>query len=142
MAQRNKKKQALTLLEIMIVIFLIGLIGSVIGYNMKGSLEEGKAFKTKQSIEKIGDILRLEIAKGASIEAVVADPSSFLNHSGLIKDLKNALKDGWNQPFEISSNQYGNDIIIKSKTLDNYNSRKNANLGRHASNEESELQAE
>ena len=142
MMLRRTKKQALTLLEIMIVIFLIGLIGSVIGYNMKGSLEEGKVFKTKQAIEKIGDILRLEVAKGYSMEDVIAEPIRFLKNSGLIKNPEDALKDGWGQRLEIASNQYGNDIIIKSKSLDNYNNRKNANLGRHASNEESEHQEE
>ena len=45
--KKKKKQYALTLIEIMIVIVLIGLIGSVIGANMKGSLDEGKAFKTK-----------------------------------------------------------------------------------------------
>ena len=44
-----QKKRALTLLEIMIVIVLIGIIGSVIGVNMKGSLDAGKAFKSDTS---------------------------------------------------------------------------------------------
>ncbi len=54
----------MTLLEIMIVIVLIGLIGSVIGFNMKGSLDEGRAFKTRQAQEQIQDILMLEVARG------------------------------------------------------------------------------
>ena len=51
------KKRSVTLLEMMIVITLIGLIASVIGYNMKGSLDRGKAFKTEESQKQIKDIL-------------------------------------------------------------------------------------
>ena len=39
-----RKKRAITLLEIMIVILLIGLIGGVVSYNLKGTLDKGKAF--------------------------------------------------------------------------------------------------
>ena len=62
------KKRYITLLEIMIVIFLIGIIGSVIGYNMKGSIDKGKVFRTQESIKQVHDILLLEIAEGASID--------------------------------------------------------------------------
>ena len=115
-----KKKQSLTLLEIMIVIFLIGLIGSVIGYNMKGSLEEGKAFKTRQAQEQIHDILMLEVAKGEDMSRVIGDPEAFLKHSNLIKDPKKLIVDGWGKPFEITANQYNTDIIIKSDSLASY----------------------
>ena len=46
----------------MIVMFLIALITGVIAYNYRGTLEEGKAFKTKAAMEKIETILSLEIA--------------------------------------------------------------------------------
>ena len=55
-----KKKYTMTLLEIMIVIFIIGIIGSVIGYNMRGSLDNGKAFKTKEGSRKLYEIIQLE----------------------------------------------------------------------------------
>lgn len=139
---RRTKKQTLTLLEIMIVIFLIGLIGSVIGYNMKGSLEEGKAFKTERTIEKLHDILMLEVAKGYSIDEVISDVPRFLKNSGLVKDPKNLVVDGWNQKFDIHPDQHGTDITIKSKAHDNYLNRKKANLGHHSKNEEAELQEE
>ncbi len=126
---RRKKKQTLTLLEIMIVIFLIGIIGSVIGYNMKGSLEEGKAFKTETTKEKLYDILMLEVAKGYSVDEVLKNKEVFLTNSGLVKDPKKLLVDGWNQPFNIHPNQHSTDIIIQSQAYDNYVSRKDHNLG-------------
>lgn len=138
---RRKKKQTLTLLEIMIVIFLIGIIGSVIGYNMKGSLEEGKAFKTETTMEKLHDILMLEVAKGFAIDDVVNNIPSFLRNSGLIKDPDKLLVDGWNQKFEVHANQYGTDIVIRSTAHENYLNRKRTNLGHLVKNEDPEAQA-
>lgn len=98
---QRKKKNFLTLLEIMIVIFLIGLIGSVIGYNMKGGLDKGKVFKSEQAATKIRDILLMAVSEGASLQDVQAEPKRYLEESGLCKDATKLLKDGWGKDFEI-----------------------------------------
>ncbi|MDR2539100.1 MAG: type II secretion system GspH family protein [Chlamydiales bacterium] len=110
-----KKKQALTLLEIMIVIVLIGLIGSVLGFSMKGSLDKGKIFKTERAIQLIEDTLMLEVAKGASITDVVAQAETYLRNSGVVKNAPNLLIDGWGVPFviEIQDDQ----IVVTSERL-------------------------
>lgn len=111
-----RKKHPMTLIEIMIVIFIIGIIGSVIGYNMKGSLEEGKAFKSEQGSKQVYDILTLEIAKGSNIEDIVANPGRYLENSGFAKNPKKLLQDGWGQSYTIK--QRGeDDLFIVS---DNY----------------------
>jgi prepilin-type N-terminal cleavage/methylation domain-containing protein len=127
----NKKKRALTLLEIMIVIVLIGLIGSVIGVNMKGSLDEGKAFKTRQARGQIADILMLEVAQGFSVEEVVKEPLKFLTNSGLVKKPEEFLKDGWGEPFEIKAHgtTHGT-IVVKSARLKAYERTKTEKLGK------------
>ena len=113
MMKRKVKRKAMTLLEIMIVIFLIGLIGSVIGYNMKGSLDKGKMFKTEKGAEQIRDILMLEVAQGASPEVVVKEHARILRDSGLFKDVDKILKDGWNQPYDIGLDDDG-EIYVRS----------------------------
>ena len=110
-----KKKQALTLLEIMIVIVLIGLISSVLGFSMKGSLDKGKVFKTERAIQLIEDTLMLEVAKGASIEDVVAKAETYLKNSGMVKNAENILKDGWGESFKIE--EKGDQISVTSKRL-------------------------
>ena len=116
-----KNKRNLTLLEIMIVIFLIGLIGSVIGVNMKGSLDSGRAFKSRQAREQIKDILMLEVARGAPIEDVAANPEGYLANSGLIKNPKKFLNDGWGIPFEIKvDGRSYSDFIVNSVKLKAY----------------------
>jgi prepilin-type N-terminal cleavage/methylation domain-containing protein len=123
----RRKKQALTLIEIMIVIVLIGLIGSVIGANMKGSLDEGRSFKTKYAMEQIKDILMLEVAKGESIETVVAEKEKYLENSGMVKDVKKMLKDGWGEDFQVSHR--GQKITVHSKALAVYQAKKDKKLG-------------
>lgn len=113
---QRKKKNLLTLLEVMIVIFLIGLIGSVIGYNMKGGLDKGKMFKTEQAAAKIRDILLLAVSDGASIDDVIATPRVYLDDSGLCKDSQKLLKDGWGHAFDFQKNVDGDDIEVISQT--------------------------
>jgi len=131
-----RTKRTLTLLEIMIVIVLIGLIGSVIGFNMKGSLDAGRAFKTRQAQEQINDILMLEVAQGTAIEEVVANPEKYLANSGLVKNPKKFLKDGWNQDFDVKvdGRKTGN-IIVYSERLKAYDQRQREKLGKTAPTE-------
>ena len=86
---KNPQKKTLTLLEVMIVIFIIGIIGSVIGYNMRGSLNEGKAFKTKEAMSKLYEISQLTlIEKGPpSIE-----PEKIEDNRGFLRNLYHVLK--------------------------------------------------
>ncbi|PIS00228.1 MAG: prepilin-type cleavage/methylation domain-containing protein [Chlamydiae bacterium CG10_big_fil_rev_8_21_14_0_10_35_9] len=116
------KKRAVSLLEMMIVIFLISLIGAAIGYNLKGSLDKGKEFKTKESIRQIKDILLLEVANGYDIETVVTNSREFIKESGLAKDVDKLLVDGWGQPFLIRKK--GDDIEVVSDHLNKLEDKK------------------
>lgn len=136
-----KKRYSLTLLEIMIVIFLIGLIGSVIGYNMKGSLDEGRAFKTEQAAAQIRDILAMEIAKGASMEDVIKNADKFLENSGLVKHPEKLLKDGWGEPFKISR-KGDSEVNVTSVRYTRFKNAKKTKLGIDVHTEEDELQTE
>ncbi len=121
-----KKKRPVTLLEIMIVIFLIGMIASVVGVNMKGSLEEGKYFKTEQAMEQIRDVVLLEVAKNNwSLKEVIetGKVSQIVKDSELIKSSKEILKDGWGETFEITYSK--NDIKIYSSKYQKLHDKKN-----------------
>ena len=119
-----RKKRSLTLIELMIVIVLIGIIASVIGVNMKGSLEEGKAFKTRQAQEKITDVLMLEMAQGAPLDKILSDPAKYLASSGLMKGKKEQLtQDGWGIPFVIVADGKGG-VSVTSAKLQTYEAKK------------------
>jgi general secretion pathway protein G len=117
--KKNKKKRPLTLLEIMIVIFLIGIIGSVVGYNMKGSLDKGRAFKTERAMDQIHDILMLEVAQGGcTLKEAIENPLACLKRSGIAKDPEKLVTDGWGQAFELKE-RFG-DISVRSQPYKNY----------------------
>lgn len=110
---KKQTKRSFTLLEIMIVIFLIGLIGSVIGYNMKGSLEKGKAFRTEQAMRQIDDALSLLLAEGrATKEEIQTDLAKSLEKTGLFKKPEEIAKDGWGAPFDVTVEQDGTISIV------------------------------
>lgn len=109
-----KRRNPLTIIEIMIVIFIISIVGGVMTHNMKGSLIKGRAFKTETASREVYDILSLELAGGSSIEEVLKDPSKVLMDSGLVKSTKKLLKDGWGEDFHILP-VGDNDFILFSK---------------------------
>lgn len=95
------KKRALTLIEIMIVIFLITLITGAIGYNMKGSMNKGRKFRTQQAKDQLHDLLLICVDEGYEIDKVANNPTYYLRESGLAKDPARLIEDGWGKAFKI-----------------------------------------
>jgi general secretion pathway protein G len=117
------KKRALTLLEIMIVIFLITLVTGTIGYSMRGTLEKGRVFKTEQAKEQLHDLLLICLAEEGNADAIAKDPGTYLKKLGLAKDPDGLLKDGWNEDFQISVLGNDLDFKIRSEALERYRAR-------------------
>ena len=118
------KKRFITLVEMMIVMFLIAMITGVIAYNYTGSLEEGKAFKTKAGIEKIRTILDLHLATHPDdLDSIDSMWRTVLANSQLVKNARELEKDGWGKDFEVTKGQ-DNEIEIKSSKYDAYQSAK------------------
>ncbi|MBF8262994.1 MAG: gspG [Parachlamydiales bacterium] len=114
-------KRAFTLLEIMIVILLITIITGAIGYNMKGALDKGKAFRTERAKEQLHDLLLYCYSDTKDTDQILKNVENALTTTGLAKNPKELIKDGWGVPFEIKANQYKNDFIIHSEKLESYN---------------------
>lgn len=97
------KKKSLTLLEIMVVIALIGIIGSVVGVNMKKSMNKAKDFKAKAQAQKIEDALNIYYAENnVTTEYVFGHLKSILAESGLFKDEDNILQDPYGGLYNIT----------------------------------------
>lgn len=111
-----KKKRSITLIEIMIVILLIGLIGGALAYNMRGSLEKGRAFKTEQHIERLHDILMLEHARtDQALRTIVNNKREIVQRSPLVKNGLSILRDGWGN--ELTIDIVNDDLRITSEKL-------------------------
>ena len=113
MKLKRLKKRCITLIEMMIVMFLIAMITGVIAYNYTGSLEEGKAFKTKNGIEKIKTIVDLHMATNASED--LSNIKTVIQNSPLVKNSDEPLKDGWGQPYRFDTDEKGDLIVISDK---------------------------
>ena len=123
----KRKKRPMTLLETMVVIFIIGIVGSVIGYNMRGSLSKGKEFKTARSAEKLREILILECDL-RNIDPAAKTWSStvvrnVLRDSGLVKDIDALMKDGWGEKFKV---EYSTDRQEFDVSSSHYNKKEEA----------------
>lgn len=114
-------KRAFTMLEIMIVILLITIITGAIGYNLKGSLEKGKAFRTERAKEQLHDLLLYCYAETRDTDQILKNVEHAVVATGLAKNPKELLKDGWGVPFEIKANAQKNDFIIHSDKLEAFN---------------------
>ena len=64
----------MTLIEMMIVMFLIAMITGVVAFNYRATLSEGRAFKTQQGIEKVRTILLLSLADQPELWDRIEDP--------------------------------------------------------------------
>lgn len=122
------RKRALTLLEIMIVIFLITLITGTIGYSMRGTLDKGRAFRTEQAKQQLQDLLLISLAEHpGKAEEIARDPGSYLKELDLAKDPEALLVDGWKHKFQVTAQKGGKDFTIYSDSYEKYEAKRQRN---------------
>lgn len=99
---RKTRKRFMTLIEIIIVMFLITLIAGAIAYKVKDAMDYGKAFKTHQGIQQIHEILHLATAKNPnSINKINREWDSYVARSPLVNNAKTLIVDGWGVKYEV-----------------------------------------
>ena len=116
--KKIKRKHPLTIIEIMIVIFIISIVGGVMSYNMKGSLVKGRVFKSEAASKEAYDILSLELASGSKLNKILKQPEAVLKESGLIKNPKKILEDGWGKKFQLIATENDDFILFSQKWTD------------------------
>lgn len=115
---KKSKRRYITLLEIMIAMFLIAMITGVIAYNYRGSLEAGKAFKSKAGIERIETILNLKAAQNPEIlDNLGNDWERYIKESPLVKDPDQLIRDGWGTKYVVEV-QDGSIKVVSQNYLD------------------------
>src|SRR2546426_854810 len=92
MKQSKKRvKRAITLIEIMVVITIIGFITGALAFNYKKSLDKGKQMKTAEIVRKVEAAINMAIVNGEYTVAEVVGTST--SHTDKLKELlgKSAL---------------------------------------------------
>lgn len=112
------KKRFVTLIEMMIVMFLIALITGVVAYNYRGTLDEGKAFKTKHAIDKIEQAISLAVADNPSAD--LSNWQEMVRASPFISNPESLMKDGWGGEYVVGFDPDTNRIVIRSAKYDAY----------------------
>lgn len=113
------KKRYITLIEMMIVMFLIALIIGVIGYNYRGTLDEGKAFKTKAGIEKLETILHLALAENSNLETnIESNWQEIIKSSPLVSNPSALIKDGWGDVYDVKVEN--GRLVVRSQKYEDY----------------------
>lgn len=122
----KKKRRALTLVEMLIVITLIGIIASALAVNLGGGLRKGQEFKTQQGKKKIQNILYYEMTQNMrdpqevvnDWEQIVAD-SPLRDRDVPVEEL---IKDGYGQPYEVFYDEERGDIRVRSSRDEGFSS--------------------
>ncbi|WP_348663346.1 type II secretion system protein [Chlamydia vaughanii] len=123
--KKHKRKQSITLIEMMVVITLIGIVGGALAFNMRGSIQKGKAFQSEQNCAKVYDILMMEYATGgASLREIIDQKESVLEGAAWCKEGKKLLKDAWGEEIIVKINETGDDLIVFSKKASGLNSKR------------------
>lgn len=113
------KRRNVTLIEMMIVMFLIALITGVIAYNYRGSLDEGKAFKTQQAISRIENILNLKLAEDPSLaDSIEHEWKGIVTNSPMVQNPSAFMKDGWGGEYRVTIQD--NVLHVTSDKYDQY----------------------
>lgn len=127
MRKRNIRRRYVTLIEMMIVMFIIAMIIGILGYNYKGFLDKSKAFKTKAGVEKLEDFLNLRIAESPrAINDITSQWETIVKNSHIVKNPNDLIYDGWGEKYQVELEK-GN-VHVHSKNLEEYQ-KQNATFG-------------
>lgn len=117
---QKKKRRNITLIEIVIVMFLIAMITGVIAYNYTGTLEKGKAFKTEMGIERLTTVLNLSAAEHPTLlDNIEGKWKEVVRSSPLVNKPDELIHDGWGYEYRVNVDNSGN-IEVSSAKLDEY----------------------
>jgi general secretion pathway protein G len=113
MKNNKTRKSFMTLIEIMIVMFLITIIAGVVSYKVKDSMEYGKAFKTHQNIKQVQQILEMEVSKRPKdYQKIEQEWTTYLEKSPLAGNARSLQTDGWGDKYQVKIQTSNNRFVI------------------------------
>ncbi len=127
----SKRRFALTLIEMIIVMILIATITGAIAVNYQKSLDKGRLFATERRIERLRAIAYIYFAEHPDRVGSELNWEEIINDTGLGSGkADDLLKDDWGNKFDISIQDHKDgtfDIDISSERV--RNEKKKRGLG-------------
>ena len=110
MTNSIRRSYGFTLLELLVVLFILGLLGAIAGPRVLGKLGGAKSDSAQLQIEEFGsalDIYHLEVGKYPStqegLQALVQQPSGADKWKGPYLKKKEVPKDPWGNDYKYES---------------------------------------
>lgn len=95
-------KRFVTLIEVLVVMALIAVLATVLGFNIQASMDKGKAFSTEQNMSTITKAISLYISEHPDeIDHIESDWQSIVSQSPLVGNSKAVIRDGWGNIFRV-----------------------------------------
>lgn len=107
-----KRKQNLTLIEMLVVIFLISVITSLVSYKIKDSLDYGRALKTQHNMMQLQQALDFALTE-YSTEHLKDHWQDIALHSLFGNGKNDITKDGWKYQFVVTFVKEKNNLEVK-----------------------------
>jgi hypothetical protein len=84
-----------------------------------GTLEEGKAFKTKAGMERLESILSLAVMEDSKhLDDLESDWPDVVKRSPMVQNPGALINDGWGRKYEVTVD--GGEINIRSERYETY----------------------
>lgn len=120
----RRVRSALTLIEMLIVIALIGIIGSALAYNMSAGLNKGKEFKNEQNKRKIRNILEYEVTHNNLDPGETAARWADIVKNSSLRDrdvpLDQITQDAYGKPYHVIYDDETDQFIVRSSRDSGY----------------------
>lgn len=122
--KRKRRRLAVTLIEMIIVMILIASITGVLAVSYRGMLEKGNAFKTEQRMRRLEAIITTHIMENTDKSGDQVDWLTVVRNSPLAGErAEDLMCDGWGKKFNIvipPLDQSDWKVTITSEALNRY----------------------